>query len=279
MLARQPIAAGRFYSGSEAELDREARHYLQKGQKVQPGKPAWGYMLPHAGYIFCGNIIGQTLSGAQLPERLIILCPNHTGRGQPLSVWPEGAWLTPLGSVAVDKELAEEIINSGGGYAPDTLAHLGEHSIEVLLPFIQELRSDAKIVPICVGVRQPRYLAHAGAALAKVLEKPENAGIGLIVSSDMNHYENEKTTLMKDEMALKEAVASNPEGLLDIVEKEGISMCGAAPLALALYTARDMGGAEVELVAHDTSGKESGDFAHVVGYAGLRLYKKALADS
>lgn len=273
MLLRQPVAHGRFYPGRPDELSRETGEYLAAGKTGKKDKP-WAVMLPHAGYIFCGNIIGKTLADTELSPRLVVLCPNHTGRGQALGVWPSGAWLEPNGPVPVDEKLAAEIIASGGGFAADTSSHLGEHSIEVILPFLQALDGFKLegIVPIAVGTQNPQYLEHAGAALARVLSLPQNADVGVVVSSDMNHYESEKRTLEKDNMALECALAANPDTLLATVAREEISMCGAGPLALALYAGQAMGKLDVNLIAHDTSAKASGDSEHTVGYAGLRLY-------
>lgn len=276
MPTRQPVVAGRFYPANAGQLKNEVRHWLKAGESAPArDKQPWGFMLPHAGYVFCGDVIGKTLTGVDLPARLVILCPNHTGNGKMLSVWPRGEWLTPLGPVHVDTDLAEDILAQGGGFEPDYRAHMGEHSIEVLLPFLLELAEGTSIVPICVGTQNPEVLGVAGHALAKALKLPRNAGTGIIVSSDMNHYENEVKTLAKDELALAQVCAASPEGLLRVVNMEKISMCGAGAMALALYAARDLGGAEVEVVAHETSGKASGDFNRTVGYAGLRLYTGA----
>lgn len=276
MPVRQPVVAGRFYPGNPEVLRKVVREFLTASEEsALPGRSrkAWGCMLPHAGYVFSGAVAGATLDGLTLPRRLIILCPNHTGRGQPLAVWPAGAWLTPLGQVPVDEALAGALPTAGGGFSPDTHAHLGEHSIEVVLPFLQlAARAPFTVVPVCVGTRHPGALARAGEALAAVLGRPENADVGVVVSSDMNHYENVRRTEQKDGVALERALAADPDGLLRVVEEADISMCGAAPLAIALHAARRLGGVRVELAAHDTSATASGDTQHVVGYAGLRLY-------
>lgn len=273
MLVRQPVVAGRFYPGQKNILEHEIETCLREGKtNASDEKKTWAVMLPHAGYIFCGGVIGKTLAGRQLPPRLVVLCPNHTGRGRMLGVWPEGAWLTPLGPVAVDSALATELLQSDGGFEADTLSHLGEHSIEVLLPFLQKQTKNLSITPICVGTQNPAILENAGKALAKVLRLPQNSDAGIVISSDMNHYENEKNTFAKDELALAKVCSADPDGLLQVVNREKISMCGAGPMALALYAAKDMGGVEVELAAHGTSAKASGDYDHTVGYAGLRLY-------
>lgn len=277
MPLRKPVAAGRFYSANKKELEKDIHFHLDNAVKQNNTlhKKSWGWMLPHAGYVYCGNIIGQTLKESSLSQKIIILCPNHTGYGTMFSVWPSGEWATPLGAVKVDAMLAEEIAESNGGFCMDTMAHLQEHSIEVLLPFIQILSPASSIVPICVGTRDAAALERAAYALANVLKKPENQNVNLVISSDMNHYENEKQTLAKDELALREALKGDPESLLQIVQKHNISMCGASPLALALFTAKFLGGAETEFIAHTTSAKTTGDYEHVVGYAGLKLYLKS----
>lgn len=271
MLQRKPVAAGRFYSGNAQNLDREVENYMyDKGDQEKMLRP-FACMLPHAGYIFCGDVIGKTLEPVELPERLIILCPNHTGMGQTLGVWPEGKWTTPLGDVEVDNELARKICESSGGFKEDIQSHLGEHSIEVLLPFLQKKIKNLKIVPICIGTQNPQILKKAANALAEILNSEEGKA-GLIISSDMNHYENEQITLLKDMLAINQILEVNPEGLLSTVAQNQISMCGVAPMALALFTARELGKPQVELVDHTTSAKASGDASHTVGYAGLRMY-------
>lgn len=279
MPVRQSVVAGRFYSGNPDALRREVAAFLgaPRASSAEAGAPAWGCMVPHAGHVYSGAVAGATLAGLRLPRRLVILCPNHTGRGQPLGVWPGGAWLTPLGAVSVDTPLATALTASGGGFAPDIHSHQGEHSIEVILPFLQVGQEEGageapNILPVCVGTRHPAALARAGEALASVLARPENADVGVVVSSDMNHYEDVRRTEEKDALALERALAADPDGLLRVVEVAGISMCGAGPLALALHAAKRLGKVRVELACHDTSATASGDTEHTVGYAGLRLY-------
>lgn len=277
MRARRPVVAGKFYPGQREELKEEVAGYLETGLRWAQSRPipehVWALMLPHAGHIFCGRIIGETLAGVRLPQRLIILCPNHTGYGLPLGVWADGTWITPLGEVEVDAKLAADLIATNCGYQADTGSHIGEHSIEVLLPFLQEKLGDPKIVPVCVGIRNSAILKYAGAGLAEVLRANPDAGV--IVSSDMNHYESHKTTLNKDNLALSAALEGDADALLEITAKNNISMCGAGPLAIALYAAQILGYGRVELVDHDTSGPVSGDMEHTVGYAGLRLLKES----
>ena len=283
-LIRQAILAGRFYDGNPQRLRAQVRDWLDTGAertkaatsaKMAEGRAPWGLMLPHAGHVYCGNVLGATLKGVTLPRTLVIICPNHTGRGQAFGVWPSGAWLTPLGAVPVNQALATALI-AQPPFAADVQSHAGEHSIEVLLPFVQEAagatQADAcpAIVPVCVGTQNFAALTQAGQALAEVLRQHED--IGVIVSSDMNHFADVETTNKLDQMALDKALAAEPRAFLETIQRERISMCGAGPLTLALTAMHCLGTPGVEYVCHDTSATASGDGRRVVGYAGLRLF-------
>lgn len=272
MAVRQPVAAGRFYPAGARELERQARSYL--GGRAEKRQKPFAVMAPHAGYVYSGQLAGMALSGTDLGENVIILCPNHSGLGLPLGVWPCGEWLTPLGPVPVNEALAGELAESGGGFAPDTRCHLREHSAEVLLPFLQAAGgAPPSIVPVCVGTGRRQELRAAGQALARVLSRPIwRQSTGILISSDMNHYEDLATTIAKDRLALERLAACDADGLLDTVAGNSISMCGAAPAALALYAARELGSARCEIVAHDTSATASGDESQVVGYAAARFF-------
>lgn len=273
MLLRRPVVAGKFYPADKQRLQREVQGALNQAALRQWERPPhgkmWGVMLPHAGYVYCGNIIADALAGASLPPRLVVLGPNHTGQGRPLGLWPDGAWLTPLGEVSVDAELGAQLAATGI-IEPDIYSHLGEHSIEVLLPFLQEALGAVSIAPIAVGTRNPAALRAAGLALAEVLKRHED--VGVVVSSDMNHYEDHETTLAKDELALAKACVVDADGLLDVTARENISMCGAPALAIALYAAKELGRNGVTVTSHATSGDVSADYDHTVGYAGLQLW-------
>ncbi|MDO5483319.1 MAG: AmmeMemoRadiSam system protein B [Desulfovibrionaceae bacterium] len=280
---RTPVVAGRFYPHDTDSLRTAVRGWLAVPPPPEDDNVSgrlWGMMLPHAGYEYCGRVVGATLAGQVLPRHVVILCPNHTGYGHHLGIWPEGVWLTPLGFVPVEETLITPLIQSDGGFAVDKPCHEMEHSIEVLLPFLQELSPDLCITPVCVGTRDPAVLARAGQGLAKALTAWQNAGVEtmVIVSSDMNHFEDEATTLEKDNLALAQALACDADGLLRTVSANKITMCGASPLAVALFAAHALGSPSARLMAHDTSATVSGDTSYAVGYAGLRIYLDAGAN-
>lgn len=290
---RNPAVAGRFYNANASALAREILAFLHCHDKVtsfgdshagkeyhlnnNSGKSSWAWMLPHAGHIYCGEIIGKTLAKQVLPSTLVIICPNHTGHGHHLSVWPDGSWKTPLGNIDVDTSFTSALVNhQNSPFAFDIMAHLLEHSIEVILPFLWLAKCKTKnlqIVPVCVGTQQSAILENAGKFLADVLAK--RTDIGLVISSDMNHFENEDITFKKDSLAIEQILAGDPNGLLNVIGKSRITMCGAGPMALAMYCANNLGKLDAELVCHDTSATVSGDKTNTVGYAGLRFHLRS----
>ena len=110
-----------------------------------------GLISPHAGYIYSGAVAGAIISRIKFKDTFIIMGPNHTGNGKPFSIMTEGKWKTPLGEVEIDSELGKRILAHSKYLEEDSLAHLGEHSIEVQLPFLQYFNTDFKLVPIVLA--------------------------------------------------------------------------------------------------------------------------------
>jgi len=278
-IIRQPVVAGQFYPGDPASLRTQVRELLEEaepGEAVGLGsadRSAAGtdhallVMVPHAGYVYSGRVAGHTLRSARLAETIVLLGPNHTGMGAPISVWPGGEWRTPLGAVPVDAELATCLCTSDAVFTPDTAAHTHEHSIEVVLPFLQVLQPGVRIVPIAVGAGDPEVLARCGAALARCL-KTYPSPVTLVVSSDMSHYVSHEQARRDDMLALAMVESVDPEGLYTTVRSRGITMCGVFPMTVGLVACRLMGAQKGRLLSYATSGEVSGDMEKVVGYAG-----------
>jgi AmmeMemoRadiSam system protein B len=264
--ARSPAVAGRFYPGRREELLREIGKYTAPAETTRVS--AIGCVVPHAGYMYSGHVAGAVYSRLEIPEHCIILCPNHTGRGVPLAVMAATTWQTPLGEVAPSPELGSQLLRRFPLLQEDSAAHRAEHAIEVQLPFLQTRRKDLHIVPIVVGTSDFQVLRGLGEALADVIRA--GAGKTLIVaSSDMNHYESDAITRVKDRKAIERALALDARGLWEVVMSEDISMCGFGPTVAMLTAAKSLGATGATLVRYATSGDISGDREAVVGYAGI----------
>jgi MEMO1 family protein len=262
---RHPAVAGRFYPRDPGTLRRDLECYLAPKTATVS---ALGCVAPHAGYIYSGAVAGAVYSKLQIPKRCIVLCPNHTGLGEPLSIMTGAAWETPLGIVPIDSPLAEALQRQFPTLIEDSDAHRKEHAIEVQLPFLQTLKSDLTFVPIALGTGRFEVLESLGEAMAEVLREQEEPVL-MIASSDMNHYENDSVTRVKDHKAIDRILALDARGLFDVVMKEQISMCGFGPTVAMLTAAKRLGAASAELVMYATSGDVSGDQEMVVGYAGV----------
>jgi MEMO1 family protein len=258
---RHPAVAGRFYPSDRNTLLKGVRSYLAPA-------PALGCIAPHAGYVYSGAIAGAVFAQIDLPQRIIVLCPNHTGKGRPLAIMSQGAWETPLGPVPIDSPLAGALTQTFPPLTEDAAAHRSEHAIEVELPFLQARRPDFTFVPIALGTAQFDVLEKLGEAVADAVQSQSDK-ILIIASSDMNHYENDAITRVKDRKAIERMLALDARGLFDVVMREEISMCGFGPAVVMLTATKRLGATSAELIKYATSGDVSGDREMVVGYAGV----------
>jgi AmmeMemoRadiSam system protein B len=265
-MIRQPAVSGRFYPSQPDELVRTIQSFLDPREHHQR---AIGLVVPHAGYVYSGHVAGAVYSRINPPARSIILCPNHTGRGTPLSTMKSGSWRTPLGEMPIDEELADALISADPYLQDEIEAHKFEHGIEVQLPFLQHRGAPAsRFVPITIGTGTLQRLQELGNTMGQVIQRIAPDAL-IIASSDMNHYESDAVTRIKDRKAIDRILAMDPEGLFDVVRRENISMCGYGPTVAMLTAAKLLGGSKAELVMYATSGDVSLDFDHVVGYAGI----------
>lgn len=276
--SRRSAVSGRFYPSNAGELRAQVATYLtvppQESVSFSP-TDVLGVMVPHAGYVFSGAIAGATLGQVGLPERVVVLGPNHTGQGVPISVWNGGPWSTPLGSMAIDEAMRDALINANVGFAADKTAHSREHSLEVLVPFFQVKNPDAIMTPITVASAQMNVIRRAGETLAaKIIEAGEGGPRPLIVvSSDMSHYLPHEEAVKMDSLALCALESLDPEYYFNAIRQFNISMCGVYPMTLALYALAALGAKSAHRVAYATSGQTGraygADMQKVVGYAGV----------
>jgi MEMO1 family protein len=271
---RPPAVAGRFYPDRADELLRQVREYTfsPADSATHPRLRAIGCVAPHAGYMYSGSVAGAVYSRLEIPERCIVLCPNHTGKGRPLAVMTSTAWQTPLGEIAADTDIAARLLQRFPALVEDSAAHRSEHAIEVQLPFLQTAQPGLRIVPIAIGTRDLESLLGLGEALAHVVATLQEDGkekILIIASSDMNHYESDAITRVKDQKAIDRVLALDARGLWQVVKDENISMCGFGPATVMLTAAKRLGATRARLTKYATSGEVSGDYQSVVGYAGI----------
>jgi hypothetical protein len=265
---RKPYVAGHFYPGDPEVLRRDINAYLARHEG--PSRPARGVVVPHAGYLYSGAVAGAVYAAADLPRRLVLIGPNHTGLGRPVAIMNRGAWITPLGAVRIDEALADLILDASNIIEIDDAAHLAEHSLEVQLPFLQVRLQEFTFAPICVGTGRHADLATLAMAIATAVTAIREP-VGIVISTDMTHYEPAEVAKAKDLRAIGRMELLDGEGLHRVVREAEISMCGYAPATAGLLALRRLGATRAEVVRYGNSGETSGNFQEVVGYAGLLI--------
>ena len=278
---RLPSQAGAFYAGKAESLKRQIEecflHELGPGKiptVVRGPRRIIGLICPHAGYMYSGPVAAHAYYKLALdgkPDIIVLFGPNHTGYGSALAIMNEGFWRTPLGDVEVDSETANKIVKEARIVDVDDSAHRHEHSIEVQLPFLQYLfGSEFKIVPICFLMQDLPSARDVGQAVAKVLSG-KNALI--IASSDMTHYEPQKSAEKKDRLALQAVEAMDEERFYSVIEEQRITACGYGPIMALITASKALGAKEAKLLCYRTSGDVIGDHSAVVGYAAVQFTK------
>ncbi len=262
-MLREPCVAGRFYPGSPEELESMIRSFDDWGaQKARVS----GIIAPHAGYVYSGKVASAVWSKIEVPGTVVVIGPNHTGRGSSVSVFPEGQFSTPLGKIEIDSALATSIVEKSGIAKFDSLAHSSEHSIEVQVPFIQVANPAARLVAIAMGDYSEYAILDLAGAITQSA-KPDD--VLVVASSDFSHYEPEYTAKARDKIAIEEIKKLDWRSLYDVVTQKEISMCGLGPICVAIEVAKRWNAQAGKLLAYSNSGVMSHDFSNVVTYASM----------
>ncbi len=264
-MLRKPAVSGQFYpEDSQALKDLLEQFNPKEKAKVS----AKAVILPHAGYVYSGKVAVSTVSRILPKKRLIMLGPNHTGLGKDFSLWSRGEWEIPFGKIKIDEELADRILNAGNCIQEDESAHRHEHSLEVQLPIFYHFFGSFSFVPITCQVLNLKAYRQAAAQIIEGV-KANNEEILFVASTDMTHYEPESSARAKDRLAISAILNLDEEKLLKEVEKNQISMCGIAPVAILLSCLKKISCRKAQVSLYQTSGDASGDYNSVVGYVGI----------
>lgn len=266
-MIRQPAVAGQFYHGTASKLKKQVEEYIIADSVKEK---VIGAICPHAGLMYSGSVAGAVYSSIQFPQTFILIGPNHTGIGANVSIMASGQWDMPTGAFSIDEDLSRRIISKVPDISDDISSHLYEHSLEVQLPFIAYFSNEVNIVPITITGASVSECELIGEGIAKAI-KEVNYDVVIVASSDMSHYVSDSTARRLDNLAIKEILDLNPDGLYKTVQMERISMCGFIPSTVMLYASIALGAKEARLIKYATSGDVSGDYGHVVGYAGITV--------
>lgn len=229
-------------------------------------------LIPHAGWVYSGRLAAKTLQKVEIPETVMIFAPKHRAEGGSFAVAPNLTWDFGGETLESDPELAEAFCRAVEPFRFDAAAHAREHAVEVQLPLLRRLRPDVRVVGVVVGQTRTTDIFAAAERFGTFLETLEKSPL-LIISSDMNHFENEQRTRQLDRKALEALETLDAKTLCSTVLGNGITMCGVWAAAFVLAALKQAGRLhDFEKIGYTTSAESSGDTDRVVGYAGYLFH-------
>lgn len=264
-MRRVAAVAGQFYHGNPSRLRVQVEQYVNKDI---PKEKVISIVAPHAGLIYSGPVAGVVYSSIEFPETFLLIGPNHTGYGKTVAIMAKGIWEMPMRAFSIDEKIGKAILEKVPYTEDDLMAHRFEHSLEVQLPFIAYFSDIAKIVPITIMQATLNQCQEIGKGIASVI-KEIDSDVVIVASTDMSHYVSDTVARRLDNLALNHILSLDPEGLYTTVKNKKISMCGYIPTTVMLYASLELGAKEARLIKYTTSAEVSGDYEHVVGYAGV----------
>jgi hypothetical protein len=280
---RQPFAAGRFYPADKGELTKSLSGLFANCKKTQNNLRVRAIISPHAGYIFSGEIAASAFSA--IPENAVyknifIIGSSHVMFYDGASVYNKGDYITPLGKISVNREIANQLILKEAVFGFPADAHLKEHSIEVQIPFIQYyFKDNPTIVPIIIGTDDEKRVKKIAEALRPWFT-PENL---FIISSDFSHYPAYKDAIETDNLTAMSIESGNPVTFLNTLKNNAsknipglaTSMCGWTSGLTLLYLSEGSKNLGIKLLDYCNSGDSpSGGKAEVVGYNAMVMTEK-----
>jgi len=302
-IKRMPAVAGSFYPSVKKELTGMVRNFLDasKPENLPPSSEIIAVLAPHAGYIYSGltaaysykTIERANSTSAKKPrwDTVILVGNSHNFYLGKAAVFPAGSFITPLGEIEVDKELAVKIFSNkkyGNLFEPNPKAHEPEHSLEVQLPFIQMALGDKiKILPILLsGAISYDNVIKIGEALGETTRKysaETGKKILLVASSDMSHFPTDEVAREADGEALEAIKTMDPMKLVSTTSARlrknlnGLEcvLCGEEAVVAVMTAAKNLGADEAKVLHYSNSSDASGDKSRVVGYGSVVFLKNS----
>ena len=278
---RKPAAAGRFYPGDPAQLKSDLVQMFRSAKPRTLNNVA-AVITPHAGYVFSGEVAASgynQIDPARKYDNVFVIASSHQVSFMGASIYNRGDYVTPLGSVPVNRELANQLIKSNPVFSFNPEADKTEHSLEVQVPFLQyHLKQPFKLVPIVLGTGSEETCSKIAEAL-----KPYFGGNNLfVISTDFSHYPSYDDALITDKATCDAILKDDPSALVDFLTKYkakkipnlATNLCGWTSVMTLLYMISGDPGYTLHPVEYRNSGDSRyGDKQQVVGYWAIAVTK------
>jgi len=278
-VSRQPAVAGAFYPADPQELGKMLDGFLAHAQVPAIQDPVLALIVPHAGYVYSGGVAAHSyalLKGRKV-TRVVVIAPSHIDSFDFSAVYDGEAYVTPLGSIPVDRAFAAKLAGMNRLIKLSSRGHVSsgdqrEHALEVQLPFLQRTLGEFKLVPIIMGAQNYQMSRALGVSLAKLIPGPDTL---LVASSDLSHFHPYDDAVKLDRKTLEAieeydylTASRNFEGRI-------WEACGGGPVVAAMIAAERLGATEAKLLKYANSGDVTGDRSQVVGYGAVAVIKSS----
>lgn len=270
---RASILAGSWYPANPVELRQMVQGFLAQAEALKgPGRPV-ALVAPHAGLIYSGQVAAHAykqLVGQRI-DLIVLVGPSHRAYLSGCAVYPAGAWRTPLGEVEIDEEVARALTSQSPLIKPDAQTHAVEHSLEIQLPFIQEVAPQARIVPVMMGEQDIETARGLAQALVAAL-KGYRGRFVLVASTDLSHFHGYEAAQKLDRLVCERLQRFDAEGLGKDLAAGKSEACGGGPTLAVMLAAKELGASGAKLLKYANSGDVTGERSKVVGYAAAVFY-------
>lgn len=280
-IIRQPAVAGQFYPADPNELSFMIDEFLTATTTTTTGQPQI-LIVPHAGYVFSGATAAhafRTVAGKSY-DTVIILGSSHNYPLDRLALYTGDLVATPLGEIAVDKELTKKLIADNPNIYSDNQSHNPEHSLEVQIPFLQKtLKPGWQIVLGLVNSDNNKILTSLADSLNKIMLEQN---ILLVISSDLSHYPNYNDALYSDNKIINSILTKDIDDFDQIsasILAENLTgldtcACGSSAIKIGMSIARNLSLSGQKIYYSNSGDKlDYGDKNRVVGYGAISFTK------
>lgn len=264
VLLRPAAVAGLFYPAARAALKHLVDRLLEEASEpaVLP-RPPRALVVPHAGLVYSGPVaaVAYRLLQNWLPAsewaRVVLLGPNHRVALQGMALPDSADWQAPGGTTELDQSMMMRLEERFKlPRRPDV--HRPEHSLEVQLPFLQQVAPGLKLVPVLVGPTSTEAVAEL---IGYCWQDPQTL---VMISSDLSHYHPWQEAQRLDAVTSEMICSAEPH-----LGSE--QACGCFALNGLLLAAQRYG-MSIQCLSRMTSGDTAGDKQQVVGYGAYVCY-------
>ncbi len=269
---RKSVVAGSWYPGNPQTLKTDISRYIEDASIPDIEAKPSAIISPHAGYVYSGPVAAyayKTLSGYDY-STVVVISPSHRASFPFVSIWPEGGFETPLGTIAVDESLCSRLLQSAKTFKDEPRAHTAEHALEIQLPFLQSVLGSFKLCPLIMGQQDYPLCEALALTLAREIDNPGD--VLVVASSDLSHFHSSKKAESMDSRIAGRIEDFDVAGLNRDLEGFQSEACGGGPVMTALLYAQETGRTNTRVLRYAHSGHITGDNASVVGYLAAVIY-------